>query len=101
MRYKSKKPLMLKYRPWAASCFFIIATITVNVTLTGCSKFSSFQDAPHNGLHVQLAKEPISLDPALAEDGVALQILNNIANGLVGYDSEGKLQNLIAENYSV
>src|SRR5687768_1345738 len=54
-----------------------------------------------SALRVQLPYEPISLDPSLAEDGVSLQVLNNIWDGLVGYDARGQLQNRLAESYQV
>src|SRR5688500_6104194 len=42
-------------------------------------------------LQVQLSAEPVSLDPALAEDGAAFRILANVMEGLVGYDGAGEL----------
>lgn len=54
-----------------------------------------------DSLRVQLPNEPISLDPTLALDGVSLQVLNNIDEGLMGYDSEGKLGARLAESYQV
>jgi len=52
-------------------------------------------------LRYQLGAEPVSLDPALAEDGVSLQVLSNTMLGLVGYDGAGKLQNRLAETVRI
>ena len=57
--------------------------------------------APTSLIRVQLHHEPVSLDPALAEDGVSLLILNNLFEGLMGYDGSGKLVNRMAESYSI
>lgn len=50
---------------------------------------------------IQLTGEPVSLDPSLAEDGLSLRVLSNLMDGLVGFDSEGKLRNLLAESYRI
>jgi len=52
-------------------------------------------------LVVQIHAEPVSLDPALVEDGVGLQILGNVMEGLFGHDGQGHLQNRLAESYRV
>src|SRR5688500_8908729 len=52
-------------------------------------------------LVVQLQAEPVSLDPALAEDGHALRILANTMHGLVGYDENGILAPRLAKSYRV
>lgn len=49
-------------------------------------------------LRVQLTADPVTLDPSFAEDGIALRILHNSMDGLVGYDGEGKLQFRLAES---
>ncbi len=72
--------------------------ILLGALVCSCTKVKSDRT---NTLHVQLVNEPISLDPLLAEDGVSLQVLNNLHQGLLGYDGEGKLQNRLAEKYSV
>ncbi len=52
-------------------------------------------------LRIQIPYEPVSLDPLLAEDGVALQMLHFTSLGLVGYDAAGLLRRELAEHYSV
>lgn len=52
-------------------------------------------------LRIQLATEPASLDPTLAEDGASLLVLCNTMEGLVGYDGAGELKMLSAESYTV
>lgn len=54
-----------------------------------------------DALRVHLHGEPVSLDPALAEDGLSLKVLSQVMEGLVGYDGEGKLQPRLAESYSI
>lgn len=52
-------------------------------------------------IRLQINADPVSLDPSLAEDGLSGRILNNTMDGLVGYDSDGKLQNRLAESYRI
>lgn len=52
-------------------------------------------------LRVHLSSDPVSLDPALAEDGISLRVLSNVMEGLVGYDGGGKLENRLAESYEI
>lgn len=52
-------------------------------------------------LRIQIPYEPITLDPTLAEDGVALQILHATSRGLMGYDGNGRLQKELAKNYQI
>jgi oligopeptide transport system substrate-binding protein len=41
------------------------------------------------------------LDPAIAEDGVALRVLANVMDGLVGYNGDDQLENRLAESYEI
>lgn len=52
-------------------------------------------------LKIELAGEPASLDPTLAEDGASLKVLCNTMEGLVGYDGAGRLVLMMAESYTV
>jgi oligopeptide transport system substrate-binding protein len=56
---------------------------------------------PAGALRVQLPGDPISLDPARAEDGISLRVLGNVMEGLVGYDGGGKLQPRLAESWTL
>jgi oligopeptide transport system substrate-binding protein len=67
----------------------------------GCTCAESPRGREAHSLRVQLATEPVSLDPALAEDGASLRVINNVMDGLVGYDGEGKLVNRLAASYRV
>jgi oligopeptide transport system substrate-binding protein len=51
-------------------------------------------------LQMQLWAEPVSLDPALAEDGVALRVLGNVMDGLMGVDSQGNLEHRLASGHT-
>ena len=77
---------------------FLILTLLSSLT-PGCTRHS--QNSSNSALRFQLSNEPVSLDPMLAEDGVALQVLYNTSEGLVAYDGKGLLQNRMAETYTV
>lgn len=49
-------------------------------------------------LRVQLGGVPVSLDPVKSEDGLSLRVLVNVMDGLLGYDGQGRLQNLLASS---
>lgn len=66
-------------------------------TCTSCTS----RKPPADTLRVTLGAEPVTLDPAKAEDGVSMKVLGNIMDGLVGYDSEGKLEPMLAESWKV
>ncbi len=65
---------------------------------TGCKRS---QVGAKTALQVQLWAEPASLDPAYAEDGVALRVLGNVMDGLVGVDSQGKIEPRLAASWTV
>lgn len=52
-------------------------------------------------LRVQLGSDPVSLDPAQAEDGVSIRVLMNLMEGLYGYDSSGRLRPRLFETVEV
>ncbi len=66
----------------------------------GCSSNPSDRNSSIPLVRIHLPAEPISLDPALAEDGMSLRVLANTMEGLVGYDSEDRLENRLAESYT-
>ena len=66
----------------------------------GCTQTPS-SSSIEKSLRFQLVNEPLSLDPTFAEDGVALEVLTNTSDGLVGYDGSGQLQNRLAESYRI
>ena len=41
------------------------------------------------------------MDPSLVEDGISLRVINNIMQGLVGYDGAGHFQKRLAESYEI
>lgn len=71
-------------------------TALILTSLTGCHSHG-----PAHGLRVGLSAEPVSLDPALAEDGAAMKVLGNTMDGLFGYDATGKLVPRLARAYSI
>lgn len=63
------------------------------------SSSTSQAKLPQDLIRIQLTGEPITLDPALAEDGLSLRILNNVMEGLVGYRNDGKLELRMASQF--
>ena len=76
----------------------IFGLLAVTFLSAGCWRAS---DSSDQALKVHLSSEPVSLDPALAEDGMSLRILANTMEGLFGYDSEGVLKNRLVESYEI
>ncbi|MFL5813064.1 MAG: peptide ABC transporter substrate-binding protein [Bdellovibrionia bacterium] len=81
-----------------------VSSIALLGALAGCSKGCSSDRSllkQQTVLKVQLNAEPISLDPAEVEDGNGLKLIAELREGLVGYDSQGHLKNLLAQSYTV
>lgn len=70
----------------------VILSAALSLGLIGCWG----GDPEFRGVRITLSNEPASLDPSLAEDGTALRILANTSDGLMGYDSQGKLETRLA-----
>ena len=78
---------------------FLIGFSTALFTLASCNRSHDLgKGAPDlkAALQVQLGAEPATLDPARAEDGVALQVLANTMDGLYAYDGAGVLEPALA-----
>jgi oligopeptide transport system substrate-binding protein len=58
-------------------------------------------NAPESVLRIQIAGEPVSLDPMMAEDTLSTRILANTMDGLVGYSPQGQLEPRIAERWEI
>lgn len=67
---------------------------------TGC-RHDPNSPSSERVLSVHLLNEPVTLDPGLIEDGVSLQVVRNLDEGLMGYDSSGRLGLRLAEGYEV
>ncbi len=78
----------------------ILGLIAALLGATSCQKGANPLEPP-GAIQIQLSTEPVSIDPATAEDGVSLKIINNTMDGLMGYDSQGKLQNRLASKVTV
>jgi oligopeptide transport system substrate-binding protein len=57
--------------------------------------------APDGVLRVQMTAEPVSLDPAYAEDGIAMRVLGNTLDGLYGIGPTGEMEPRLASSYKV
>jgi oligopeptide transport system substrate-binding protein len=77
------------------SAVFLVAGMSVSA----CTRREV--PAPAGELRVHLASEPATVDPSLAEDGASLKILGNTAEGLVGYDGEGRLVSRAAAEWKI
>ncbi len=77
------------------SAVFLVAGMSVS----SCTRREA--PPPAGELRVHLASEPATVDPSLAEDGASLKILGNTAEGLVGYDGEGRLVARAAQEWKI
>src|SRR5512139_3442471 len=72
-------------------------TLILAFFIISCSKKESSDKIFHynepNGIE--------SLDPITVNNYPALNVLNNVCEGLVSYDSEAKLQPLISKSYEI
>lgn len=90
-----KAPAALRVWRWA-----ILALAGLGaVGATSCTRSGDATAQP--ALRVQIATEPASLDPTLAEDGASLAVLGNTMEGLVGYDGGGALVLQLADSFQV
>jgi len=85
-------------RPTVALIVIAVLAAFTAVLGQGCNRASS--PTPPARLRIQFGTEPVSLDPALAEDGISLHLLSNVMEGLVGYTAKGSIENRLAENYT-
>jgi oligopeptide transport system substrate-binding protein len=65
-----------------------------------CTDRHASPGAASDPIQVQLTSEPVSLDPALAEDGISMQVLGNVMDGLVGHDADGSVRPWLARSWS-
>ncbi len=70
------------------------------IAASGCTRQNRVETGSAT-IQVQLWNDPVTLDPSMAEDVVSMRVLNNTMDGLLGYDGEGKVQNLLAESFTV
>lgn len=65
----------------------------------GCTRDAPSGEAAAFTLRAHLTAQPVSLDPALAEDGVSLKVLGNLWDGLVRVDAAGGVQGAAARSW--
>ncbi len=70
------------------------------VLLPACTRKGPGADAKF-ALQVQMANEPVTLDPSLAEDGISMKILANVMDGLMCHDGQGKLRACLAQSFKI
>ena len=71
----------------------IAAVIVLQISPEICFAESHVKGAV---IRAHLAADPVSLDPAHADDEYSLKVLSNVMEGLMGYDGFGKLQYKLA-----
>ncbi len=71
--------------------------------MTGCTKgpSSAELEKQKNVLRVQISADPVTVDPSLSEDGLSMQIIHNVMDGLLSHDAQGKLANQIAQSWTI
>lgn len=79
---------------WLAHCHWTLAADPKAAT-------GGPTNAPESVLRIQIAGEPVSLDPMMAEDTLSTRILANTMDGLVGYSPQGQLEPRIAERWEI
>lgn len=75
--------------------------ISILIAVCAAQLGACTSDPRDRPIRIQLGAEPVSLDPAIAEDGAALRILANTMDGLVGYDGKSALKKKLAESFSI
>jgi len=60
-----------------------------------------FKKKKEEVLRIQFSNEPISLDPTWVEDGVGLQLVHLLHEGLFGYDVHGRLEPRLVDTWNV
>jgi oligopeptide transport system substrate-binding protein len=79
-----------------------LLTLAVLLLIPACTVGDKAQRQREKSvLRIQIPAEPVSLDPAMAEDGLSLLMLSNMMDGLMGYDNDGKLQPFLAQSYEL
>lgn len=79
------------------SALLACASIILLCLSNGCTSGKTAS----NEIRVHLPAEPVTLDPALAEDDYAVKVLCNTMEGLFVYDNAGSLNQGLAENVEV
>lgn len=71
--------------------------------MVGCQKgnFSANSSGEENVLRYPLPNNPTSLDPAIVQDGDTLDLLQQIYEGLVGWDENNEVVGKVAESWTV
>ncbi len=75
----------------------IFMVLCLIFALTSCSK----SDGMNVLFKYALSSDPKNLDPQLATDSSSLMIIENLYEGLIKKSKDGKLENGVAESYSV
>lgn len=88
-------------RLWVA-----VATTTVLLALTGCGSgnFSEKKSAESTGANVfkyPIVTSPTTLDPAKVQDGDTIDVIQQVFEGLVGWDENNKAAPRLAESFTV
>lgn len=81
-----------------------LASVLVLSLVVGCSKgnFSNKENAGRaNVFSYPIVTEPTTLDPGQVQDGDTIDVLQQVYEGLVGWDTESKVTPLMCEGWDV
>jgi oligopeptide transport system substrate-binding protein len=89
---------MGKHTRYFYSVLLISLISTAMGFMTSCMKPL---DKQKNVLKVQISADPVTVDPSLSEDGLSMQIIHNVMDGLLAHDAHGKLINQLADHWVI
>lgn len=89
--------MKLKFNRKLKAIALSLLTAAYALTLPACSK----DDGTGYIFKYDISSNPRTLDPQTANDSSAYEIIANMFDGLLRVDSDGTLQNAVAESYTV
>jgi ABC-type transport system substrate-binding protein len=108
----SRRLPALPYRRRVARLAVLLAPALCLITSAGCEKPSSDSGASPSGaaaatgqsggtLRYPIETEPTTLDPALVQDGPTIDLLQNMYEGLVGWNEKNEVVPLVAKSWKI
>lgn len=80
--------------------FVLIFLLLSLVTFTSCTKKDSSK-VENESFVFRINAEPPTIDPARGVDTVSIDLMNNLNDGLIGFDRDMKTRPAIAEKYEI
>jgi oligopeptide transport system substrate-binding protein len=88
-------------RPFRIVSFVLFAASLSLLCLSGCSKRSQTVGPVRNTLRYCLMAEPTTFDPAVVQDETTIDVLQNVYEGLIQWNTDNKIAPAIAESWTV